>query len=92
MLCESASKNQPQEISLTLGTPLGFGTSLGHLDTQDSPWPGLGGNHHLPYVVFSEARRGGYIQMAQILGTSEMESRNCPGWTPGTLDGHNSRL
>jgi hypothetical protein len=30
--------------------------------------------------------------MAQILGTPEMESRNCPGGTPGTLNGHNSRL
>ncbi len=25
--------------------------------------------------------------MAQILQTPEMESRNCLGWTPGTLDG-----
>jgi hypothetical protein len=30
--------------------------------------------------------------MAQILRTPEMESRNCPGWTPGTLGAHNSRL
>jgi hypothetical protein len=43
------------------------------------------------FILFA-ARRGGYIQMAQILGTPEMESRNCPCWNPGTLDGHNSRL
>jgi hypothetical protein len=30
--------------------------------------------------------------MAQILGTPEMESRNCPGGTPETLNGHNSQL
>ncbi len=30
--------------------------------------------------------------MAQIPGTSEMESRNCPDGTPGTLNCHNSRL
>jgi hypothetical protein len=47
-LCESASKNQPQEVSLAFGTPFGVGTCHGHLDTQDSPRPGLGGSHHLP--------------------------------------------
>ncbi len=30
--------------------------------------------------------------MAQIPGTPEMESRFCPGGTPGTLNRHNSRL
>jgi hypothetical protein len=30
--------------------------------------------------------------MAQIPETPEMESRNCPDGTPGTLNGHNSRL
>jgi len=30
--------------------------------------------------------------MAHFVGTPEMESRNCPGWTPETLNGHNSRL
>jgi hypothetical protein len=45
-----------------------------------------------PHIVFSMAGRGGYIRMAQIPGTPEMESRNCPGGTPGTLNHHNSRL
>jgi hypothetical protein len=49
---ESASKNQPREVSLTFGTPLGVGTCHGHLDTQDSPRPGLGLSHHLtPYSI-----------------------------------------
>jgi hypothetical protein len=30
--------------------------------------------------------------MAQIPGTPEIESRNCPGGTPETLNRHNSRL
>ncbi len=30
--------------------------------------------------------------MAQIFETPEMESRNCAGGTPGTLNHHNSRL
>ncbi len=28
--------------------------------------------------------------MAHFVGTPEMESRNCPGWTPGNLNSHNS--
>jgi hypothetical protein len=27
---------------------MGVGTSSGNTDSLDSPWPGLGGNHHLP--------------------------------------------
>jgi hypothetical protein len=45
-----------------------------------------------PHIVFSTAGRGGYIWMAQIPGTPEMESRNCPGRSLGTLNRHNSRL
>jgi hypothetical protein len=30
--------------------------------------------------------------MAQILGTPEMESRNCLDWILGTLNGHNFQL
>jgi len=45
-----------------------------------------------PHIIFSAAGRGGYIRMAQFPGTPEMESRNCPGKTPGTLNHPNSRL
>jgi len=44
------------------------------------------------HIIFSAAGRGGYIRMAQIPGTPEMESRNCPGGTLETLNRHNSRL
>jgi hypothetical protein len=30
--------------------------------------------------------------MALFPGTPKLESRNCPGWSPGTLGAHNSRL
>jgi hypothetical protein len=72
---ESASKNQPREVSLAFGTPLGVGTCHRHLDTQDSPRPGLGSKPP-PYspIVFSAPLRGGGIRMAQNPGTPEMES------------------
>ncbi len=38
---------------------MGVGTSHGHFDTQDSPWPGLGGSHHLPlYSILCSSPRG----------------------------------
>jgi hypothetical protein len=35
-----------------------------------------------PHIVYSAARDGGYIQMAQIPGTPKLESRNCPEIVP----------
>jgi hypothetical protein len=54
--------------------------------------PNSGEATTFPHIVFSAARSGGYIQMAQIPGTPETESRNCPDRTPETLNGHNFRL
>jgi len=34
--------NSPSE------TPLVLGQATGNIDSLDSPWPGLGGSHHLP--------------------------------------------
>jgi hypothetical protein len=45
-----------------------------------------------PHIVFSAPHFGDYIQMALFPGTPKLESRNCPGWSPGTLRAHNSRL
>ncbi len=75
-----------------VGAPLVLRQTTGNTDTQDSPRPRLGGSHHLPPYSILVALRGGYIQMVLFLGTPEMESRNCPGWSPGTLGAHNSRL
>ncbi len=40
-----------------------------------------------PHIVFSAARRRGYIQMAQIPGTPNLESRNCPEIVPVGVPG-----
>ncbi len=40
-----------------------------------------------PHIVFSAARRRGYIQMAQIPGTPKLESRNCPEIVPVGVPG-----
>jgi len=45
---ESASKTNHKRASSHSRTPLDVGTSHGHLDSLDSPRPGLGGSHHLP--------------------------------------------
>jgi len=52
--------------------------------------PDLGEATTFPHIVFSAAGRGGYIRMAHFVGTPEMESRKCPGWILGTLNGHSS--
>jgi len=77
-------------------TPLGVGTSHEHFGPQDSPRPGLRGSHHLPpYSIFCNASlrlqpKGSFSRDSQV-GVSKL-SRNCPGWSPGTLNAHNSRL
>ncbi len=38
-------------------------------------------------IVYSATSCGGYIQMAQIPGTPEMESRSCPEIVPGGVPG-----
>jgi len=78
------------------GTPLGVGTSHGHFGPQDSPRPGLGGSHHLPpYSILYDASlrlhpNGSFSRDSQV-GVPKL-SQNCPGWSPGTLGAHNSRL
>ncbi len=56
---ESASKTNHKRVSSHSGSPLGVGTSHGHLDTLDSPRPRLRGSHHLPpySIIYSSARR-----------------------------------
>ncbi len=75
---------------------MGVGTSQGHFEPQDSPRPGLGGSHHLPpYIILCNAPRGlhsnGSFSRHSQVGVPKL-SRNCPGWSPGTLNAHNSRL
>jgi hypothetical protein len=60
---------------------LAFGTPLG-----------VGTCHGHLDTQDSALLRGGGTRMAHFVGTPEMESRNCPGGTPRTLNCHNSRL
>ncbi len=89
---ESASKQTTQVVSSHSGTPFGVGTSHGHFEPQDSPQPGLGGSHHLPpYSILCDAPlrlhpNGSFSRDSQV-GVPKL-SRNCPGWSPGTLGAH----
>ncbi len=83
-------------ISSYSGTPLGVGTSHGHFGPRDTPRPGLGGSHHLPpYSILCATFRGlhpnGFFSRDSQVGVPKL-SRNYPGWSPGTLGAHNSRL
>ncbi len=83
-------------VSSHSGTPLGVGTSHGHFGPQDTPRPGFGGSHHLPpYSILCNTPprlhpNGSFSRDSQV-GVPKL-SRNCPGWSPGTLGGHNSQL
>ncbi len=72
--------------------PWVLGQGMGTLTHKTHHGPDSGEATTFPHIVFSTARSGGYIQMAQILETPKMESRNCPSWTSRTLDAHNSQL
>jgi hypothetical protein len=93
MLCESASKKTNQKRLVSIWEhPWVLGQATGTLTHKIHHGPNSGEATTFPHIVFFATRSGGYIQMAQILGTPEMESRKCRGWTPGTLGAHNSRL
>ncbi len=93
---ESAPKQTTHVVSSHSGTTLGVGTSHGHFGPQDTPRPGLGGSHHLPpYSILCDAPprlhpNGSFSRDSQV-GVPKL-SRNCLGWSLGTLGAHNSRL
>ncbi len=65
-------------VSSHSGTPLGVGTSHGHFGPQDSPRPGLGGNHHLPpYSILCNAPLRLHPN-GSFSRDPKLESRNCP--------------
>ncbi len=58
MLHDLASKTNHKLVSSHSGTPLVLGQALGNLDSLNSPWPELGGSHHLPsYSIFCSSPR-----------------------------------
>ncbi len=76
--------------------PWVLGQATGTLDHKIHHGPGSGEAATFPHVVFSATLHGGYIQMALFSRDSQVGvpklSRNCLGWSPGTLGTHNSRL
>jgi hypothetical protein len=64
------------------GHPWVLGLATGAWTHKTHHGPDSGEATTFPHIVFSVAGRRGYIQMAHFVGTPEMESRNCPGWTP----------
>ncbi len=90
------SKTNHKVVSSHSRTHLGVGISHRHFYTQDSPRPRLEGSHHLPpYSIFCSSPRelhpnGSFSRDSQV-GVPKL-SRNCLGWSPGTLGAHNSRL
>jgi hypothetical protein len=71
----------------------GVGTSHGLTRTHMTHHgPDSGEANTFPLIVFSATLCRGYIQVTLFLRTPKFESRNCPGWSPGTLGAHISRL
>ncbi len=94
---ESAPKTNHKRVSQHSGTLLGVGTSHGHFDTLDSPWPRLGGSHHLPpYSILCSSPRelylNGTFSRDSQGGVPKLSRVGLPGlWTFTTL-GSNLRL
>ncbi len=73
-------KTNHKRVSSHSEPPLGVGTSHGHLDTLDSPRPGLRGSHHLPHYsilcssppklhpngIFSRDSQGGVPKLSGV--------------------------
>ncbi len=67
-----------------------LGQATGILDSQDSPWPGLGGSHHLPpySILYTSPRRlrpNGFF----VPGLSKGSPETARVGIPSTLQGYN---
>jgi hypothetical protein len=88
---ESASKTNHKRVSSHSGTPLGVGTSHGHLDSLDLPRPEFGGNHHLPpYSIFCVRLRrlhsNGFLSWDSQSGVPKLSRFELPRlWTTITF-------
>jgi hypothetical protein len=81
---ESASKTNHKIVSSHSETPLGVGTSHGHLDSLDSPRPELGVSHHLPpYSILCVCPRrlhpNGSFSRDSQRGVSKLSRVGVPG-------------
>jgi hypothetical protein len=78
------------------GHPLVLGQATGTSDHKTHHGPDSGVcHHHTPYSILCDALWGlhpnGTNSRDSQVGVPKL-SRNCPGWSPGTLGAHNSRL
>jgi hypothetical protein len=69
---------------------------MGTLDHKTHHGPDSGVSHHLtPYSILCDSpwhpRPNVTFSQDSQVGVPKL-SRNCPGWSPGTLGAHNSRL
>jgi len=63
---------------------------MGNMDTQDSPWPGLGGSHHLPpYSILCSSPRRLHPNGFSLLGLPSGSPEISLAGIPVTLDPHN---
>jgi hypothetical protein len=66
--------------------------AMGNTNTQDSPWPELGGSHHLlPYSILCNSRRrlhpNGYFSWDSQVGVPKLSRVGVPKlWTSISLD------
>jgi hypothetical protein len=76
--------------------PWVLGQAIGTFTHKTHHGPDSGEATTFPHIVFSAPLHGDYIRMAHFPRDSQVGvpklSRNCPGWSPGTLGAHNSRL
>ncbi len=73
-----------------VGTPLVLGRATGNMDTQDSPWPRLGGSHHLPpYRILCTSPRGLHPNGFSLLGLLSGNPEIVPAKNLATLEPHN---
>jgi len=80
-------KTNHKRVSSHSGTPLGVGTSHEHLNSLDSPRPGLGGSHHLPpYSILYNSpphlHPNGFFSWDSQSGVPKLSRFGLPGlWT-----------
>jgi len=74
-----------------VGALLVLGQATSNTDTQDSPWPGLGGSHHLPfYNILCTSPQGphpnGFLSQDSQVGVLKSPKLGLPRlWSPITL-------
>ncbi len=73
-----------------VGAPSVLGRTTSNTDTQDSPWPELGGSHHLPpYSILYTSPQGPHPNGFSLLGLPSGSPEIAPVGILATLEPHN---